>query len=566
MMLPGTEKELIVFAQETTEICQISQAQRAAAYRMYGQWVETGRPAGGLARANMLYSHVDRLRSHLFSPSGLRFNIGYEWQHDKVDLLRAETAERVLNREWETSNIDLTFGNGVHESLTYGACLAKQLVATGSGGVSIGSRLVMPWNFGVYNEGINELDDQEAFNETVYLNEHEVWRRIRHLPDAQHLYRQIMSQGSKTSGVGVPTSFMHQVLSTATLDLSLSNATQPQPGGIVALVNDPNFATLGPQTGANLIPMHELWVMNDETGDYTTIQWIEPGILITPREGIKRSNLFVPNASPYGLIQANSVAGYFWGRSEITDLMMPQELLSTTYDDVTRLMGIQFDKFLGIAGSNLTEELYAAMRNAGFVTLETGATITDLTPKFPPEAMAFIALIKTTMQEISGFSNILSGQGDSGVRAGVHADTLLKTASPRLRDRALLVERQASMFADKTLSALQAKNDKVYWVDPKEPSSDFLLSQLPEDRRVSVDSHSSSPIYQDDHEQRVAFGLKAGYIDPISAIEMSGLPAAQKDLLISRTKESQAAKQQQLQELMKIDPEAAARAMTGRRR
>ena len=48
-------------------------------------------------------------------------------------------------------------------------------------------------------------------------------------------------------------------------------------------------------------------------------------------------------------------------------------------------------------------------------------------------------MIIRMFEMIGGFDNILSGRGESGVRAGVHANTMLKTASPRLRDRSLLV-------------------------------------------------------------------------------------------------------------------------------
>ena len=67
--------------------------------------IATGRAAGGLALANILYGHIDRLASHLFSPSGLRFAMDYEnlyekeWQEKgacEIDLaLLADHAEGV---------------------------------------------------------------------------------------------------------------------------------------------------------------------------------------------------------------------------------------------------------------------------------------------------------------------------------------------------------------------------------------------------------------------------------------------------------------------------------------
>ncbi|MDE2472851.1 MAG: hypothetical protein KGL35_30070, partial [Bradyrhizobium sp.] len=98
-----------------------------------------------------------------------------------------------------------------------------------------------------------------------------------------------------------------------------------------------------------------------------------------------------------------------------------------------------------------------------------------------------------------------------------------------------------------TLSLLQAKDSRKYFTDPAQgPVQEFILHDLPEDRRVAVDSHSSSPIFSDDHQQLVAFGLKAGIVDGTSAIEM--LPFPNKDMLARRFQEKQAAQAKFMQE------------------
>ncbi len=74
MQIPKDSKQFLRFALDLVEICKVSQGQRSAVYRTYGQWIETGRAAGGLALANLLYSHICRLSSHLYSPGGLKFS------------------------------------------------------------------------------------------------------------------------------------------------------------------------------------------------------------------------------------------------------------------------------------------------------------------------------------------------------------------------------------------------------------------------------------------------------------------------------------------------------------
>jgi hypothetical protein len=556
MKLPTSKKDLASFAQDIVVACKSSQGIRSSAYRQYSQWLETGRQAGSLALANLLYSHIDRLHSHLFSPTDLRFSIDFENHYDSKILNQADMGSRVLTREWERRNIDSVFAAGVREALTFGACPIK-LLASGDGesDINLSARLVMPWCFGVYNESNSEIEEQEAVVETAFLTKPEVWRRISHLPDADKLFYKIIHNSNKTEGEGSPTSFFHQVLSTMALDTTMTSASSQVPGGIVQLANGPSYGVIGPQVGIELYPMHEIWVKDDDLNDYVTIQIFEPDILVAPQ--FARKNLLAPGCLPYRVIRPNDTANYFWGRSELVDLMMLQQLLTQTLDDMRRIMGNQFDKLLFFKGDGLSDETYGQFRSQGWGNLGPNGGVEDMTPKMPPESFKFVEMIMSLMDKVSGFSPVLSGQGEQGVRAGSHADTLMRTASPRLRDRSLLVERQCASFADLTLSVMEAKDGRAYWTDEdKSPEGEFLLSQLPEDRRVIVDSHSSSPIYHDDHLQLLFAMAKLGAIGPDTLIDLSSIP--NKDILKDRLKKIQEAKAKAAQEEQKKDLEEAA--------
>lgn len=563
MRIPEQHKALVDFALSLVEICRVSQATRASAYRSYGQWIETGRENGGLGTANLLSSHLDRLQSHIFLPDNLRFTIDFENLYEKVKYDQADTAARVLTREWERRNIDTVFAEGVLESLKYGSSIPKLLLhPTNSDDgpqYSMSARLVSPWNFGVYNEAVTGLDDQEAVCETVFLSKHEVWRRVAHLPEAEKLFKQIISGSNKDMGAGAQPVPMHQVLSTAVLPINLQNATTPQPGGIVQLTSNPNYASLGPMVAADLVPMHELWVKDDRLGDYTTIQLIEPNIIVAPR--LKYTNLFCPDTLPYGLIQPNKVANYFWGQSEIKNLMMLQSLMNDTLDDTQRLYKAQFDKILGFTGfEGLDDEAYDQMRAGGYIAMPQGSDIKDVTPKLPEQALAYIGLIQELFDRVAGFPNVLSGKGEAGVRAGSHADVLLRTASPKLRNMALTVERQCAELADKSFAAMQAKDARIWWIGEKSSEdTDFLLEQLPDDRRVCIDSHSSSPIYMEDHQQLIAFGLKSEILGPEYAIDNLPFPEKEKAKLELRDREAKR------NALLAQHPELLQEALTGKK-
>lgn len=560
MRVPSDKKKLLQFANDLVEKCMASAQSRAAYYRMLNQVTESGRTDGTKSLINMTYNHLSRTAAHLFSPTELRFTIDYENHYPANQLERAKVAARLLTRDFERSNTDMMFGQGVFEALKYGGAILKQWVQqeTNEKNPVYYKRLVMPWQFGVYREDENELSKQVAMCERSVLTLPEVWQRIWMLPNADDLYNRIKGQAQRGLRPDDNNSFFHQILSTATLNTGVTANTRPPPGGIVQLGNDASNGFVSPQYDVDMVEFYELWVQDEH--DYTTIQVIGDQILVSPL--YKKANLLVPGEAesrlhPYTLIQPNFVPGYFYGRSELVDLIEPQNLLSMWADDIKRMFGLQIDKILGFSGDGIQDEQYDQMRAAGYFNLGAGGSVTDLTPKFPPEAIPMLKLIMEIMNQIGGFPNIMQGQGEPGVRAGSHANTLMKTGSPRLRDRSLLVERQCATAADLRLSLMEIKDGRNYWTDgsdlKKMQETSFLLHDLPEDRRVSVDSHSSSPIFADDHQQLIAFGVKAGFIDGESTIDM--LPFPNKELLKSRYKEKQARAAAQMEQLKTSNPE-----------
>lgn len=560
--LPSDNQQLVRTALDIIEICRNDAGTRAAYYRQLNMIIETGKSDGTRSLINLLYSVIDRLSSFLFSPSGIQFSVDFENEYDDETLARGNVAARLVSRSWERSDTDVRFAQGVFESLKYGACFLKQWPRQdGTDKIpNYKSSLVMPWQFGVYRPDSNNLDEQPAMVETVMLTLPEVWRRIWHMPDAKNLFDRIKQHSAPGDSSDTSNSFFHQVLSTAPIQTGVSGAPRPVPGGIVQLSTDPNFSGLSPANAAPMVQMHELWLWDGD--DYTTIQIIEPDILIAPR--YRRSNLLIggdhhSGLHPYTLIQPNQTHGNIWGRAEIADLIEPQQMLSTTAADIKRLFGVQVDKILAFSGGDgITDEKYDQFRAAGFLDMGQGADVKDLTPRFPPEALPLLDKLVQMIEMISGFDNMLSGRGESGVRSGVQSNPMMKAAGSRLKDRSLIVERQCAAAADLRLSLMEAKDGRNYWTDAKKPQeTSFLLSDLPDDCRVVVDGHSSSPIFEADHENLVIEGFKMQLVDPISAIEQ--LPFMNKDLIIARRRAAEEKQQALLANLKKEDPDAYAK-------
>lgn len=562
----GTRAEVIKFALDLAEKCNASLGQRVSFYKTINTLVQSGRGDGKQSLINLLYNHIDRLAANLFSPTELRFSIDFANRYTKVDLERAATAARHLTHTWQYDNIDMQFASGVQEALQYGSVILKQWVQPwgDSGTPHYYSRVVMPWSFAVYAENENGLEAQSALCETVVLTMPQAWQRISQLnatmAERERLFKRVQSSAKAGQNPDYNANFYRQVFSTAPLNTTGSTG-RATPGGVVWMGSSA-MGMLAPNVGVDQVLMHELWVQ--EVDDWSTIQLIEPDVLLTPKEGKFKENILIPDAAsgihPFTLIQPNLTPGYFWGRSEVTDLIPPQGMMSQMCDNILRLLGVQFDKLIGFSGfDGLTDELYDQARQVGYFNAPPNSTMTDLTPKLPPESLPILKQVIEIFNQIGGTPEIMQGRGEQGVRTGVHANTLLKTASPRMRQQSLIVERQCAAAAETTLSLMQAKDGRNFWTKADKPTdvdmTSFKLNDLPEDRRVSVDSHSSSPIFMDDHQQTAAFGLKMGFITKHGAIDMLDIP--DKELRHAELREQEEREAQQMQKMMQEHPEIA---------
>ena len=134
MILPPTRKQLATWSKDRIDECRASVGARAAGARTNRMWLYTGSPNGEGAILNMLYPHVVRLASYLFSPSDLRFHMDFTHHYPPNILGQAEVASRVITREFERMDIDIRFSEGIPIALTYG-CAIPKLMDT-AGGVS----------------------------------------------------------------------------------------------------------------------------------------------------------------------------------------------------------------------------------------------------------------------------------------------------------------------------------------------------------------------------------------------------------------------------------------------
>lgn len=578
--LPDDDVGIVRVARDLIDICRAGQGQRLEYYRFLNLVTESGRKDGTKSLVNLMYTVLDRLASHLFSPTDIRLGIDFENSYDKETESRAKRVSRLLEHSIRATQTGMLFSKGVFESLKYGQMTMKQICHhVGERKIPLyKSKLIRPWQIGVYRPDVTNFDEQAAIVETIPMTMPEVWRRIYMLPDAKKLYAQIEATAAPGGASEVANNFNHPVLFSN--QIQFTQPLRPLAGGVVGINSQSEFSGLRADIAAPAVLFHEIWIWDEQ--DYTTIQLIQgpagggADILIAPR--LKRSNLLVSGGqnsglNPYNNIQPNSVDANIWGRSELHDLYELQDWLSTTADETRQLFGLLVDKILAFKGDamdGLTDEKYGNMRRAGFMSLGMNGGVEDLTPKFPPEALALIDKITQLIELINGFDNLLSGKGEPGVRSGAQASPMMKTAGARMKDRSLEVEDQFSEVADLRLSLMEYKDGRNYWTDPKDiEKTSFILGDLPDDRRVVVDGHTTSPVFADDHVQLIFQGVKMGLVDKESAIE--SLPFQNKDVLIARIHEAEEKQAKLMEQLKQQDPEGFAKAVEkglagGRRR
>jgi hypothetical protein len=560
MKLPDTKKALADEAVNIAKQCLADQQDRMDQYVRWRNYVYTGSSdASKPSILNKVGTHIDRLSSHLFSPSEARFLVEFgvaaakEWQNREYFI------SRLLSDEFHGCDADLIFGEGVFWALAYGACLTKTLWSVGHdkdgqehGGLPA-PHLVMPYQFGVWRPDVNGLDRQEALCNVNYIGRSELWRRLSGRKDRESILQKV-TQIQRDRTEDDIDNIVHQVIIGG-----ITPVTQGTRSGVKGNVDPFNFISLpqlSNETTRDLVRFVELWVRDDDTGDYTTLQYVEPDILIEGHE--QKRNIYMSGYQPFRLIQPNVQRGLFWGRSEIADLQLMQDVLAGRIDDVAHLWKLRARPPRGLSGfTQLTDEARAAFSTPdGLIMNENpGAKIENLAPELPPETFQQIESVIRWFDDTSGFPSMMRGEGEPGVRSEQQSDRMQRTAGARLRDRALIVERQCGDMGSLLLALMREKNADAY-TDPRANDS-WSLDQMPDDVKVTVDSHSASPAFSQDNRQTYFALAKLGAVTPKALIRALHPPHT--DMILEELEKKEAAQA----ELIKQHPELLEK---GRRR
>jgi hypothetical protein len=482
---------------------------------------------------NKCKGFIDRLAGFLMQPTDVRFNITFDRTEPKDILARAQIVAEKLTADFKQSDSDVIFADAVTWSLVNGCQLIKALP------VEMGFHLypVHPQNFGVLTESILSLDDQEAFCHVTFPTV----TRLKHQlleskhPRADEIIKRVLEARQHEKDEEEPT-YLHQMVVGGLQPLG-NTGDAPSAAGIVQVFPVPT--PWRPQRRFSPTVRHcELWVRDgDRDGDWTTIQLIYPDIVI---EGdYARRNLSrIPGKHSFIKVQPSPTPGYFWGRSYIADVQMMQDVLNKRLRDIKVMWDRNVASPQVFSGfSSVTEEqYYKIISEGGFINdPNPNAKASKLMDPPPPGAVEEIEFLLKLFDEAGGFSAIMGGQGEPGVRAGVHAQTLVRTSSPHLIDQASLIERQLAECGYLCVKLMQAQDPSVY--ETQEGQEFHLIDLPPGNMQVQVDSHSASPAFAEDNRQTAIALARAGAIDSEDLIHMLHPPGA--ELLLARLRQRQ---------------------------
>ena len=500
--------------------CMVSKEERRGDYTTLRAYYLFGAgPESAPAYFNKIHPHLDQLTSFLYSAETTRFSIALGASVPTAEHKKTPSLTQALNDEWLNSNADQVFSTALTWSLVYNTSFVKLVYKNG-----IHPYMIEPSAIGVLREDTPYTDRQEAIVQTYYITKSELYARLYSHPKRDSIVARLAT-GTKVSESDIPEAVNRIVMS----------QTNPTIYGNV------NMDLYGmnrykARVAEDTVEMTELWVWNDDTEDYQVVTMAAPNIIVYDRPG---ASLFLKGECPFVQICPNPLYDYFWGASEVQQLLLLQELRNTRMTEILDLLSKQVNPPTALTGFTgiLDEKNFALNRAGGLLSSDMPNAKADrLAPTMPPDLFEVIHEIDAMFSEVSGISNVLSGRGESGVRSQGHASQLARLGSSRAKKRALIVEDSLEKVATLYLKLMQVY-DNTHFRDTEDVP--FIPEQFTKDFVVKVDAHSNSPIFTEDLKT-LAFNLhKAGAIDKESLLDLLEPPMKQllKDKLKQREKQ-----------------------------
>jgi hypothetical protein len=271
----------------------------------------------------------------------------------------------------------------------------------------------------------------------------------------------------------------------------------------------------------------------------------------------------------------NRLQNYFWGRSEVANLALLQRQLNKRINGINGLLRLQENPpiaFLG--GAMMDQDKKSKLTKPGGWMHDPDPTAkppTVLAPALPPDLWQSLQQTERLFDVMTGMTPTLQGLASPSVRSHGQTGQLTSNATPRFKSKSVRIERSIQCCAGILLDLLKAKSKNLLtaWVSPNanispelmgrlidpvvEPPApgmkayQFYMHEVPENVRVTVDSHSSSPAFGDEAQEKAILLKKANAMSNEQFIEQVNPPNADVVIAEVKTAEIEAAAQQAAQ-------------------
>jgi hypothetical protein len=542
---------LAQFAHEIIGQCVNSRDQRiqrgVALRNLYLSGSEEGIPQTFLRTKD----YIQDLVAVLYSPADLRFGIEYYGQVSPAERAKGKAAAADLYQHVRSGSVDTTISDAVLWAAIKGKTL-MQMVWTRHG---LEPYLIQPEMFGVLQEDICDLARQEAFVHTTFVTPSRFRQIIAGLPDSEQveLLKGIKryTRQSRSGSAADQNSVLKQVLVGGLYPYGVAgNQANPNRGNVNWLFA-PQPSTRA-DVVADLIPIDELWVWDSDRDDWATITMVGDIIVFGKTQrynafavdygrnlppGLTLSGDDNPLKGKHGFVEfcMQRVDGYYWGNSFVGDVSLLQRSINNRIDGINMMLRKQEDPPRIMMGSTaVNQNAYAKLKQPGGYLSDSSpnAKMEELGKAIPQDVWISLDRINAMFDMVGGFPAVARGEGEGSVRSQGHAETLLRVGSARHKHPALLVERSVEEVGGICLDLLKARCPDILcaWVmpgiksleiaspadvDPSlEPPVDgmqqvrFQFHHLSDSAKVTVDSHTSSPAFNQDAKQ-TAFALNA---------------------------------------------------------
>ena len=530
------KSNLIGFVREITNQCFTSRHDRINRGGFFQSYYDAGsNDPSNPALFNKTYASMDDLESLLYSPVSLRFKISDPDLPGVLSQQKGRVAAARLRNAARRSDTDTMISMAVQKALIKGKSFIKQLIKD----KEFSPTLVQPEDMGVLRENYGNLDqNMEAFSHRTMVSIWQFDRQLRSLgwseKDQNETYEKAKNFQKLSTGDEASKSASMQVTVGGMYPFQPSNNGPAQARGIADWLSQPK-PSLSPEVEQYLLPMDETWIWDDDRDDWATFQTIGEDILTLGRfqkinalaydAVAKQSSEFLKGEHPFREFCINPVDDYFWGRSELTQIVTLQELINSRIVGINKMLRKQeapTRQFIGTTGVNQNALSRYDKPNGYFVDGNPNTKINIDKVDIPQDLFNSLHEYERMFDDMMGLPPTARGKGDSGVRSHRHAQTLVQQSSPRFKDRALLVERDVEALAGLMLDLKRAHDDHkmIAWVPEQEAGLEgmaadalapppapgmvpvpFRFSDLSDTMSITVDSHSSSPAFAEDEKQ-----------------------------------------------------------------